>query len=106
MPKIPTFTANAEMTSEAPSIKTNIRASMKDSALSYLEPAIDQTTKFYLKQRDLQEKVEAKKTALEIFTEADEIIANLEKNPNEEQSLLNFDEKFNTILNYCNFILA
>ena len=99
MPKIPTFTANAEMTSEAPSIKTNIRASMKDSALSYLEPAIDQTTKFYLKQRDLQEKVEAKKTALEIFTEADEIIANLEKNPNEEQSLLNFDEKFNTILN-------
>lgn len=99
MPKIPTFTANAEMTSEAPSIKTNIRASMKDSALSYLEPAIDQTTKFYLKQRDLQEKVEAKKTALEIFTEADEIIANLEKNPNEEQSLINFDEKFNTILN-------
>ncbi len=99
MPKIPTFTANAEMTSEAPSIKTNIRASMKDSVLSYLEPAIDQTTKFYLKQRDLQEKVEAKKTALEIFTEADEIIANLEKNPNEEQSLINFDEKFNTILN-------
>jgi len=99
MPKIPTFTADATITSEVPSVKTNIRASMKDSALSYLEPAIDQTTKFYLKQRDLQEKVEAKKTALEIFTEADEIVSNLEKNPNEEQSLINFDEKFNTILN-------
>jgi hypothetical protein len=72
---------------------------MKDSPLTALEPAIAQTTKYYLKQRDILEKTEAKKKALEVFTEADTIVADLENNSNEEEALSIFNEKFNTILN-------
>jgi hypothetical protein len=99
MPKIPTFTATAEMTNRSSAIQTNLQASMKDSPLTALEPAIAQTTKYYLKQRDILEKTEAKKKALEVFTEADTIVADLENNSNEEESLSIFNEKFNTILN-------
>ena len=99
MPKIPTFTATAEMTNRSSAIQTNLQASMKDSPLTALEPAIAQTTKYYLKQRDILEKTEAKKKALEVFTEADTIVADLENNSNEEEALSIFNEKFNTILN-------
>ena len=99
MPKIPTFTATAEMTNRSSAIQTNLQASMKDSPLTALEPAIAQTTKYYLKQRDIREKTEAKKKALEVFTEADTIVADLENNSNEEEALSIFNEKFNTILN-------
>ena len=61
MPKIPTFISDAQMTTKASSVRTNIQASMKDSSLTALEPAIAQTTKYYLKQRDIREKTEAKK---------------------------------------------
>lgn len=99
MAKIPTFTSTAELTTRTSGVTTNLRASMKDSPLTALEPAIAETTKYFLKQRDLKEKTEAKKKALEIFSEADTIIADLEKNSDEEQSLSIFNEKFNTILN-------
>ena len=67
MPKIPTFTATAEMTNRSSAIQTNLQASMKDSPLTALEPAIAQTTKYYLKQRDIREKTEAKKSIRSIY---------------------------------------
>ena len=99
MPKIPTFISDAQMTTKASSVRTNIQASMKDSPLTALEPAISEVNKYYLKQRDIREKTEAKKKALEVFSEADSIVADLENNSNEEEALSIFNEKFNTILN-------
>ena len=99
MPKIPTFTATAEMTTRSSGIQTNLQASMKDSPLTALEPALAQVNKYYLKQRDIREKTEAKKKALEVFNEADTIVADLENNSNEEEALSVFNEKFKTILN-------
>jgi hypothetical protein len=72
---------------------------MQDSILTGLEPAINQVNKYYLKQRDIREKNEAKKKALEVFNEADSVVADLENNSNEEEALLVFNEKFKTILN-------
>ena len=99
MPKIPTFTATAEMTTRPSGIQTNLQASMKDSPLTALEPALAQVNKYYLKQRDIREKTDAKKKALEVFNEADTIVADLENNSNEEEALSIFNEKFKTILN-------
>ena len=89
MPKIPTFTATAEMTTRPSGIQTKLQASMKDSPLTALEPALAQVNKYYLKQRDIREKTEAKKKALEVFNEADTIVADLENNSNEEESSSN-----------------
>lgn len=99
MPKIPTFTATAEMTTRPSGIQTNLQASMKDSPLTALQPALAQVNKYYLKQRDIREKTEAKKKSLEVFNEADSIVADLENNSNEEEALSIFNEKFKTILN-------
>ncbi len=99
MPKIPTFVSDAQMTTKSSSVTTNIQANMQDSILTGLEPAINQVNKYYLKQRDIREKNEAKKKALEVFNEADSVVADLENNSNEEEALLVFNEKFKTILN-------
>jgi len=99
MPKIPTFTSEARPTAEAVSVVSNIKIPLNQTVAGALRPLGKAAEDYYVKQKDLESKLEAKKTALEIFIEADEVVAGLENNPNEEQNLLSFDERFNTILN-------
>ncbi len=99
MPKIPTFTSEARPTAEAASVVSNIKIPLNQTVAGALRPLGKAAEDYYVKKKDLENKVEAKKTSLEILVEADEVVSNLKNNPNEEENLLIFNEKINTILN-------
>ena len=99
MPKIPTFTSEARPTAEAASVVSNIKIPLNQTVAGALRPLGKAAEDYYIKKKDLENKVEAKKTSLEILVEADEVVSSLKNNPNEEENLLIFNEKINTILN-------
>ena len=69
MPKIPTFTAESRPTADAPGVVSNIQISPTSTVAASLLPAAEKTSKYFIKQRDNTEKLEAKKIALELKAE-------------------------------------
>ena len=61
MPKIPTFAAKGRPTTEVGSIKSNIKLDPRSSMAASLLPAAQAIDEYYIKQRDNNEKLEAKK---------------------------------------------
>ena len=90
MPKIPTFTAEKSITSEPSSVVSNIKLSPRSTVASALIPATKQVQAYAIKKRDNEEKLQAKKTLLELKAESDKIIESQKDNPNEVKILLIF----------------
>ena len=61
MPKIPTFTSTSTPTEQVGSVKTNLQISPTNTTAATLLPAVKAIDEFYIKQRDNNEKLEAKK---------------------------------------------
>ena len=97
MPKIPTFTAQEEMTTNIPGQRLNLQISPTESTAAALLPAAKSTQAYLLKRRDNEEKLEAKKTLLELKTESDKLVLSQKNNPNEEDSINNWKSKFDGI---------
>jgi len=97
MPKIPTFTAQEEMTTDIPGQRLNLQISPTESTAAALLPAAKSTQAYLLKRRDNEEKLEAKKTLLELKTESDKLVLSQKNNPNEEDSINNWKSKFDGI---------
>lgn len=94
MPKIPTFTARGRITAEGPSVATNLRISPTASTAAGLLPAADAITEYHIKQRDNNEKLEARKTFYEIKSESDKIIKKYENEPDDFKSVNGYNEEF------------
>ena len=97
MPKIPTFTAQGRPTADAPGVVSNIQISPTSTVAASLLPAAEKTSKYFIKQRDNTEKLEAKKIALEIKAEGDKIIQSQKNNPNEEEAINIYKQEFKPI---------
>ena len=87
MPKIPTFTAEKSITSEPSSVVSNIKLSPRSTVASALIPAAKQVQAYAIKKRDNEEKLQAKKTLLELKAESDKIVESQKDNPNEQESI-------------------
>jgi len=99
MPKIPTFKAEESITSEASSVVSNIKLSPRSTVASALIPAAKQVQAYAIKKRDNEEKLEAKKTLLELKAESDKIIESQKDNPNEAESIGVWENSFKQLSN-------
>ena len=94
MPKIPTFTAEARPTAEVGSIKSNIKINPRATMAAALLPAAQAIDKYYIKQRDNNEKLEAKKKFYEMKSESDKIQENQKNNPDEFIAVNIYNQEF------------
>lgn len=94
MPKIPTYTARGQMTTETPSLQTGIQVSPTATPAASFLPAAKAVQDYFIKQRDNTEKLEARKTYYEMKAESDKIIEKYKNNSDEFSSVSNYNEEF------------
>ena len=94
MPKIPTFTARTAPTTEAPSVRTGIQVSPTATPAAALLPATQVVQDYFIKQRDNNEKLEAKKKFYEMKSESDKIIEKYKNNSDEFASVTGYNDEF------------
>jgi hypothetical protein len=99
MPKIPTFTSTSTPTEQVGSLKTNLKLSPTNTLAGNILPAAKAIDEFYIKQRDNNEKLEAKKKFFEMKSESDKIIDSLKNNPDDDISVNLYNEEFNSFKN-------
>ena len=96
MPKIPTFQARGDITTQAPTSRTGIQLSPTATTAAALIKPITQIAEYYEREKLISEKTEADKQYLELSNELDEIETNSGKiiNPSEAQNIFNSQSKF------------
>lgn len=96
MPKIPTFQARGQITTETPSLQTGFKISPTVTPASKLIQPITQVAEYYERERMIADKADADKQYLELSTELDEIQTNAGKlfNPTEAQRVFNTQANF------------
>ena len=77
MPKIPTYKARGQITTQAPSIQTGLQISPTATAAAKLIKPLTQVAEYYERERMIAEKTDAEKQYLELSTELDEIENNI-----------------------------
>ena len=98
MPKIPTYTTQGRPTAETSGVPSNISISPTATVAARLLPAAEKTSNYFIKQRDNNEKLEAKKAVLDLKADADKIIHAQKDNPNEEEAIKIYNDQFKPIL--------
>ena len=99
MPKIPTYTARGRITAEAPGVRTNIQVSPFQTTAGELSKVAKVAEDYYIKQRDNNEKLEARKTFYEMKSESDKIIKKYENEPDDFKSVNGYNEEFGVYRN-------
>ncbi len=94
MPKIPTFTSTAEPTTQIGSVASNLKLSPAQTMASALLPAAQAVDSFYIKQRDNNEKLEAKQKFYEMKAESDKIQKSQANNPDELSAVNTYNQEF------------
>ena len=99
MPKIPIFTAKSSITSEPSAVVSDIKLSPRSTMASALLPAANQVQAYAIKKRDNEEKLQAKKTLLDLKAESDKIVESQKDNPNEQESINVWKNNFQKLSN-------
>jgi hypothetical protein len=96
MPKIPTFQARGQITTEAPSVRTGLQLSPTATTAAALVKPVTQIAEYYEREKMIADKAEAEKQYLELSVELDEIENNAGKlfNPTEAQSTFDSQSRF------------
>jgi len=96
MPKIPTFQARGDITTEAPTVRTGIQLSPTATPGAALLKPVMQIAEYYEREKLIAEKADADKQYLELSSELDDIEANASKlfNPTEAQTTFNSQARF------------
>ena len=96
MPKIPTFQARGTITSEVPSVTSNIKVSPTATPAAALLKPVMQIAEYYEREKFIADKSEATKQYLELSNQLDEIETNTGKiiNPSEAQNTFQSQSKF------------
>ena len=99
MPKIPTYTSKGRITAEPTGVQANIKISPTASIAAGLLPVAEAVEEYHIKQRDNNEKLQARKTFYEMKSESDEIIKKYENDPDEFNSVNGYNEEFGVYKN-------
>jgi hypothetical protein len=99
MPKIPTYTAQGRPTTEVSGIRSNIKLDPTRTIASALLPAAKAIDDYHIKQRDNNEKLEARKTFYEMKAESDKIIESYKNNSDEFASVNGYNGEFDSYKN-------
>ena len=99
MPKIPTYTAQGRPTTEVGSLRSNIKLDPTRTMASGLLPAAKAINDYHVKQRDNNEKLEARKTFYEMKAESDKIIESYKNNSDEFESVNRYNGEFDSYKN-------
>lgn len=96
MPKIPTFQARGQITTEAPSLRTGLQVSPTATPAAALVKPVAEIAEYYEREKLIAEKADAEKQYLELSTELDEIETNAGKlfNPTEAQRTFSTQANF------------
>jgi len=94
MPKIPTFTSTAKPTTQVGSVASNLKLSPTQTMASALLPAAQAVDTFYIKQRDNNEKLEAKQKFYEMKAESDKIQKSQANNPDDLSAVTTYNQEF------------
>lgn len=94
MPKIPTFQSQRRITAEASGLQTGIQISPTATPAAALADVARVAEEYYIKQRDNNEKLEAKKKFYEMKSESDKIIESQKNNSDEFQSVNIYNQQF------------
>ena len=94
MPKIPTFTSTAKPTTQVGSVASNLKLSPTQTMASALLPAAQAIDSFYVKQRDNNEKLEAKQKFYEMKAESDKIQKSQANNRDELSAVNIYNQEF------------
>jgi len=94
MPKIPTFQAKGRITAEAGAVRTNIQVSPFQTTAGELSKVAKVAEDYYIKQRDNNEKIAAKKKYYEMKSESDRIIESQKNNGDEFESVGIYRQEF------------
>lgn len=94
MPKIPTFETQARPTAQVGSVTSGIQISPTGGTAAALLPAAQAADDYFIKQRDNNEKLEAKKKFYEMKAESDKIMEDYKNNPDEFASIQGYNEQF------------
>lgn len=94
MPKIPTFQRQGRITAEAAGLQTGIKISPTASPAAGLADVARVAEEYYIKQRDNNEKLEAKKKFYEMKSKSDKIIEAQKNNSDEFQSVNIYNQEF------------
>jgi hypothetical protein len=98
MPKIPTFTSKSIPTAQVGSIQSNIKIDPTKTIGGALASISGVAQDYYIKKRDNEEKLIAKKAVLELKSETDKIIQSQKDNISEEESISNYKQTFTPLL--------
>ena len=96
MPKIPTFQARGTITTEAPSVTTNIQISPTTTPAAALLKPVTQIAEYYEREKLIADKAEATKEYINLSNELDEIETESGKiiNPSEAQNTFQTQSRF------------
>ena len=94
MVKIPTYTAKGQITTETPSVTSNIQVSPTATTAAALLPSLNKLTDYTVKKRDVSEKIEANKKIFEMKGELDKYVFSEKENMNEDNAISNFQTKY------------
>ncbi len=98
MPKIPTFTSEARPTAQAASVVSNIKVNVNQSVAAALRPLGKTAEDFYIKKRNIEEKLIANKAILELQSESDKIVQSQKENIVEEDAINNWKNTFTPLI--------
>ena len=94
MPKIPTFSSQGTITTQAGAVTTNIQANPRATTAGALAEGAKVLEDYYIKQRNNNEKLEARKKYYELKSEKDKIFEKYENNPDEFASVEGFNKEY------------
>lgn len=95
MPKIPTYTSTAQLTSQTPEIKTQFQVPLTGGAAGTISTGLEKINEFYIAKQNLQDTVEAKKKYYEIKGTTDTFFERQKNNYNEQDAITNYTKDFN-----------
>lgn len=98
MPKIPTFTAQGRPTAESTGVVSNIKVNVNQSVAAALRPLGKTAEDFYIKKRNIEEKLIANKAILELQSESDKIVQSQKENIVEEDAINNWKNTFTPLI--------
>ena len=98
MPRIPTFESTIAPTAEVGAVKSNIQVSPKDSLAGALVPAANAVTQFYVKEKEISNKVEGGQLIADANQELLEIKEKSKLKPTPEEGVNFFNAGYKQVV--------
>tara|TARA_Y100001937_G_scaffold11724_2_gene14576 strand:- start:1300 stop:3330 length:2031 start_codon:yes stop_codon:yes gene_type:complete len=99
MPRIPTFVADAQPTEEVGAVKSNIQISPNETIAGTLLPAAQNIEKYYVKEKEISNKVEGGELIAKANQELQEVAEKSKLKSTPDQGVNFFNSQYSNIIN-------